>query len=100
MPSPVVIDDTVYIGSNDSNVYALDAAGGPNWTYATDYPVVSPAVVDDTVYTGVSAPTFTRWILVMAPNTGPTPTIMSRIRRRQWSKARSTPGVTTATSTR
>ena len=44
----------VYVGSNDNNVYALDAATGTFlWSYATgDQVVSSPTVVDGVVYIG------------------------------------------------
>ncbi|MCC9710336.1 PQQ-binding-like beta-propeller repeat protein [Streptomyces sp. MNU76] len=52
--SPAVVDGTVYIGSLDKKVYALDAATGtPRWTHTTGGVVLSsPAVVDGTVYIG------------------------------------------------
>ncbi|MFI9176100.1 protein kinase domain-containing protein [Streptomyces lincolnensis] len=52
--SPTVVDGTVYIGSDDCTVYALDAATGtPRWTHTTGSAVSSsPAVVDGTVYVG------------------------------------------------
>lgn len=52
--SPAVANNTVYIGSGDQNVYALDAAtGGLRWSFATgDVVHASPAVVDGTVYIG------------------------------------------------
>lgn len=52
--SPAVVDGTVYIGSWDEKVYALDAATGtPRWTYTTGGAVYSsPAVMDGTVYIG------------------------------------------------
>ncbi|MEV7445699.1 serine/threonine-protein kinase, partial [Streptomyces sp. NPDC091204] len=61
--SPAVVDGTVYIGSEDKKVYALDAATGtPRWTYATGrrwgnllpnlWTASSPAVVDGIVYIG------------------------------------------------
>jgi len=45
---------TVYVGSADSNVYALDAeTGDEQWTFQTDSVVdSSPTVVDGTVYVG------------------------------------------------
>jgi serine/threonine-protein kinase len=48
------VDGTVYIGSLDKKVYALDAATGtPRWKYATSKPIQSsPAVVDGIVYIG------------------------------------------------
>ncbi|TKA11826.1 serine/threonine protein kinase [Actinacidiphila oryziradicis] len=52
--SPAVADGTVYIGSWDHKVYALDAATGTQkWAHTTDGLVdSSPAVADGTVYIG------------------------------------------------
>lgn len=52
--SAAVADGTVYVGSEDNTVYALDAeTGSQQWQFATDASVVSsPAVVDGTVYVG------------------------------------------------
>jgi len=52
--SPAVADGTVYVGSSDDNVYALDAADGTEqWSYQTGDDVFSsPAVADGTVYVG------------------------------------------------
>jgi outer membrane protein assembly factor BamB len=52
--SPAVSDGTVYVGSQDGKVYALDAATGHvRWTYTTgDQVSSSPAVVGGTVYVG------------------------------------------------
>ncbi len=52
--SPAVVDGTVYVGSRDLNVYAVDAAtGDPQWVFGTHLEVnSSPAVVDGTVYVG------------------------------------------------
>ncbi len=61
--SPAVVDGTVYISSDDTKVYALDAATGiPRWTRTTDRTwwdvfnmrraASSPAVVNGTVYIG------------------------------------------------
>jgi eukaryotic-like serine/threonine-protein kinase len=49
--SPAVAGGVVYIGSDDGNLYALDAASGAKkWAYQTGSPVYSPAVVDGVVY--------------------------------------------------
>ena len=50
--SPAVMGGTVYVGSEDDKVYALDAATGHvRWTYTTGRGVgASPAVADGTVY--------------------------------------------------
>jgi outer membrane protein assembly factor BamB len=63
--SPAVVDNVVYVGSNDGKLYALDAAGGaatctgtpktctPLWVGATGGAVFSsPAVSNDRVYVG------------------------------------------------
>ena len=52
--SPAVVDGVVYIGSNDTNVYALNAATGTEqWRFATGgFVIPSPAVVDGVVYVG------------------------------------------------
>jgi outer membrane protein assembly factor BamB len=52
--SPAVVDGTVYIGSADNHVYALDAGdGSEQWRFQTGGSVTSsPAVIDGTVYVG------------------------------------------------
>ena len=52
--SPAVVDDVIYIGSDDYNVYALDAETGAEiWTYTTGGRVLtSPAVANGVVYIG------------------------------------------------
>ena len=52
--SPAVVDDTVYVGSDDDHVYALSIEDGTEqWAFQTGGGVPSsPAVVDDTVYVG------------------------------------------------
>ncbi len=52
--SPVAVDGTVYFGSDDGNVYAVDAgSGGEVWRFRTgDRVVSSPAVVGGKVYIG------------------------------------------------
>jgi parallel beta-helix repeat protein len=52
--SPVVVDDKVYVGSGDKNVYCLDAlTGALVWNYTTgDLVLSSPAVVGGKVYVG------------------------------------------------
>ena len=54
MSSPTVVGGTVYIGSNDSNLYALDAETGEReWAFQTGAVVESsPMVVGDVVYVG------------------------------------------------
>lgn len=52
--SPSIVDGRVYVGSQDRNVYCLDARNGmPIWNYTTGFRIKSsPAVVDGRVYTG------------------------------------------------
>ena len=54
LSSPAVVDGSVYIGSYDGKVYALDAVNGRlKWSFATGYAVVSsPAVADGVVFVG------------------------------------------------
>lgn len=54
LSSPAVEGGTVYIGSGDQHVYALDAATGAlRWKFATgDVVHASPAVANGTVYIG------------------------------------------------
>ncbi len=52
--SPAVVDGKVYFGSQDKNIYCVDAFTGKEiWRFATQYRVFSsPAVVNGRVYTG------------------------------------------------
>jgi outer membrane protein assembly factor BamB len=52
--SPAVVNGVVYFGSNDFNVYALNASTGAKlWSYTTGNVVeTSPAVADGVVYIG------------------------------------------------
>jgi len=52
--SPAVANGVVYVGSEDHNVYALDArTGAKRWVYTTGYLVTSsPAVANGVVYVG------------------------------------------------
>lgn len=52
--SPAVVEGTVYVGSDDGQVYAIDAATGEQeWAYRTGGAVrSSPAVFDHVVYVG------------------------------------------------
>jgi len=54
LSSPAIAGGTVYFGSGDGNVYALDAGSGAlRWKFHTDNVVhASPAVANDTVYVG------------------------------------------------
>ena len=53
LSSPAVAGGTVYIGSADHNVYALDAASGNvRWVFATADAASSPVVAGGTVYVG------------------------------------------------
>lgn len=52
--SPAVVNGVVYVGSDDGNVYALDASAGAElWSFATGGAVESsPTVVDGVLYVG------------------------------------------------
>jgi outer membrane protein assembly factor BamB len=52
--SPTVVEGTVYIGSEDNNLYALDASdGSEQWFFEADGGITSsPMIVDGTVYIG------------------------------------------------
>ncbi len=54
LSSPAVVGQTVYVGSGDHNVYAIDAeTGALRWKFATGNVVhASPAVVDGVLYIG------------------------------------------------
>lgn len=53
---PVVANNTVYLGTQGGNVYALDATtGNQQWIFEVpNSPMTEPAVVDGTVYVGSS----------------------------------------------
>jgi outer membrane protein assembly factor BamB len=52
--SPSIVNGIVYAGSQDKNVYAIDAQNGNLiWNYSTEGPIVtSPAIADGKVYIG------------------------------------------------
>lgn len=58
--SPAVVNDIVYISSEDGNIYALNATDGAKlWNYVTSaevhvypFPASSPAVITGVVYVG------------------------------------------------
>ena len=52
--SPVVVGGFIYFGSNDDNVYCLNATNGNQiWKYTTGVPVFSsPAITNDCIYFG------------------------------------------------
>ncbi len=57
LPTPAVVNGIVYIGSNDSNVYALDMWTGEEiWNYSTGPGGIhtSPAVANDIIYIGAN----------------------------------------------
>ncbi len=52
--SPTIVNGVVYVGSQDKNIYAIDAnTGNKIWNFTTGYMIrSSPACVDGKVYTG------------------------------------------------
>ena len=52
--SPVIVDDRVFVGSSDANVYAIDWASGQKvWAYkTTDAIEATPCVVEGSVFVG------------------------------------------------
>lgn len=52
--SPIVVDGTVYIGSADNTIYAIDAStGAVDWTFPTDHRIEgTPAFADGTIFIG------------------------------------------------
>lgn len=54
LSSPTIVEGTVYVGSGDGNVYALDAASGAlRWKFRTGNVVhASPAIAEGVVYIG------------------------------------------------
>ncbi|MGM0370745.1 MAG: PQQ-binding-like beta-propeller repeat protein, partial [Bacillota bacterium] len=55
--SPLVLGDTVYIGSKDKNLYALNReTGQQKWNFETDSEVIStPAIEEETAFFGTTA---------------------------------------------
>lgn len=51
-PSPAVVNGIAYVGSFDSNIYALNASTGSKlWNYSTDTSLqTSPAIAGDVIY--------------------------------------------------
>jgi outer membrane protein assembly factor BamB len=51
---PMMADGTVYVGSGDGNLYAVDTASGEEeWCFQTGYSVgSSPTIAGGTVYVG------------------------------------------------
>jgi outer membrane protein assembly factor BamB len=68
LSSPAVVDGTVYFGSSDGRVHAVEAASGTSrWTFATgDVVHASPAVVDGVVYVG----SWDTWLYAIDAATG------------------------------
>lgn len=59
--SPTVVDGTVYVGSRDGWMYAIDQASGAfKWRadHSVSWAMSSPAVVGETLYSGTSDGTF------------------------------------------
>ncbi|MCK5628755.1 PQQ-binding-like beta-propeller repeat protein, partial [Candidatus Bathyarchaeota archaeon] len=66
--SPAVADGVAYVGSQDKNIYAIDAETGTKiWNFETDYAVKSsPAVVEGKLYTGADS----GWLYCLDAKTG------------------------------
>ncbi len=56
LSSPTIVGNTVYVGSTDNSIYAIDlTTGKKRWAYATPDMVEAPTlVIDGRVYTGSS----------------------------------------------
>jgi outer membrane protein assembly factor BamB len=58
--SPTVVNDTVFVGTWDEKLHAIDAEDGTEqWSFSTDASIIAtiagaPAVVDQTVYVGTN----------------------------------------------
>lgn len=51
--TPTVSGDTIYVGSFDKKLYAVDSDGSQKWVFATEGAIVSsPAIADGTIYLG------------------------------------------------
>jgi outer membrane protein assembly factor BamB len=68
LSSPAVWNETVYFGSGDGNVYALDAANGvKRWSFRTgDVVHASPAIADGKLYIG----SWDSWFYALDAKTG------------------------------
>lgn len=62
--SPTVVDGTVFVGSADNNLYAVDVqTGTEQWCFNTGNSIhSSPTVVDGTVFVAVKMPICTRYM--------------------------------------
>ena len=79
--SPAVANGVVYVGSDDNNVYALNATTGAKlWSYTTGGDVVSsPAVVNGVVYVGSDEATSTPSATQLRPQVRGRPASRSRL---------------------
>ncbi|MHC4117303.1 MAG: beta-alanine-activating enzyme beta-propeller domain-containing protein [Planctomycetota bacterium] len=66
--SPVIVDDIVYVGSSDANMYAIDfETGSKVWEYQTpDAIEATPCVIAGSVYVGCSD----GWLYALDAKTG------------------------------
>jgi len=48
----IILDDTIYVGSSDNNIYALDKSGNLKWRYTTGGGIYSSPIIgsDGTIY--------------------------------------------------
>ena len=57
--APAIAGDTVYVGSYDKNLYAIDYQTGRQlWQFRAESGVSSPAIDDGIVYVGTEDGTF------------------------------------------
>ena len=101
--SPAVAGGTVYVGSHDGKVYALDAATGHlRWSYTTGGSRSTPARRWPAAPSTSAATTArcTRWTPPPATSAGPTPPEAPSSPARRWRAAPSTSAASTTRCTR
>lgn len=102
--SPTVVDGTVFAGSTDDHLYAVDAATGEQeWAFETDRwqsVNASPTVVDGTVFVGSHDHHLYAVDATTGENSGPSKQVISLARHRQSWMGQSLLGVGTPICTR
>ena len=85
--SPTVVNDTVFIGSADNNLYAVDReTGTEQWAFETEgFPSTSPNVIDGTIFFGSldgnvyaadAATGEQQWVFTTGNEVVPSPTVV------------------------